>query len=146
MVSDDADGNAIDGEAVRGVLQRYPIRLGILFGSQVTGKTHADSDVDVAVEFDEELSPEHRRRARLDVMADLTRELGTNDVDVTDLDGVRPEIGVAALQGGVLLVGNSRRADQLQKRFSDRTTEYTRDDRLDRFDDLLTEMEDTVGA
>ncbi len=146
MASDGDDGDAIDGEAVRGVLQRYPIRLGIFFGSQVTGKTHAESDVDVAVEFDAGLSPENRPRARLDVIADLTRELGTDDVDVVDLDGVRPEIGVAALEGGVLLVGNSRRADQLRKRFTDRTTEDTRDDRLARFDDLLAEMEDTVGA
>ncbi|AUX10543.1 hypothetical protein AArcSl_2932 [Halalkaliarchaeum desulfuricum] len=140
------DTDAIDVDAIRRVLEGYPIRLGVLFGSRATGSTHAHSDVDVAVEFDGELSPDERRRARLDVIVDLTRELGTDDVDVVDLDGVRPAIGKAALERGVLLVGSPGRADRRRREFADRTTEDTRGDRLDRFDALLTEMEDAVDA
>ncbi|AUX10519.1 hypothetical protein AArcSl_2908 [Halalkaliarchaeum desulfuricum] len=77
--ADDTDATDID--AIRGVLEEHPIRLGVLFGSQASGSTHAHRDVDVADEFDAELSPDERRRARLDVIVDPTRELGTDEVD-----------------------------------------------------------------
>ncbi|UWG51985.1 Minimal nucleotidyltransferase [Halalkaliarchaeum sp. AArc-CO] len=141
---DDVDG--IDVDAIRGVLEGHPIRLGVLFGSQVTGSTHAHSDVDVAVEFDAELSSDDRRRARLDVIVELTRELGTDDVDVVDLDGVRPAVGKAALERGVLLVGSPDRADRLRRRFADRTPDDENGDRLARFDALLAEMEEAVDV
>ena len=36
-------------DALRGVLVQYPeVHLALLFGSQVTGATHAESDVDIA--------------------------------------------------------------------------------------------------
>ena len=80
---------------VREVLEAQAVRLGVLFGSRARGTAGTHSDVDIAVEFDE--SVDDRFRARLTLGADLARALSTDDVDVVDLDDVRPAVGYSAL-------------------------------------------------
>lgn len=130
--------------SVREVLRRHPIRTGVLFGSQVQGTTHPSSDVDVAVEFDPSVSDEDRRSARLDVIVDLSRTLGVDDVDVTDLDTVRPAIGASAIEHGIVIVGDDDRIDRMYADFTRRTTEQTHEERMKRFDDALDSLEETV--
>lgn len=142
----DPDGTEFDAESVRDVLERHPVCLGVLFGSHARGTGGVHSDVDVAVEFDRSLSIDDRRRARLELIVDLTRALGTDDVDVADLDGIRPEVGASALEDGVVVVGSPERAAALRERFEERAPNRTRTERLDRFDELLAEMEDHVDA
>ena len=131
-------------DVVRAVLRRHPIRTGVLFGSQVQGTTHPSSDVDVAIEFDPSLSDEERRTARLDVIVDLSRSLGIDEVDVTDLDTVRPAIGASAIEHGIVIVGDDKRVEQLHDDFTGRTTERTHEERMERFDDALDSLEETV--
>ena len=132
----------VDPEQIRTVLESHPVQLGVLFGSQARGTIDSHSDVDVAVAFDATLSDEQRSRARIEFVVDLTRALGTDDVDVVDLDAVRPKVGAAALEEGLVLVGDSDEAERRRAAFEARTTERTHEQRMQRFDELLAEMED----
>jgi len=140
------DDCTADLEGIRDVLEEYPIRLGVLFGSRARGTAGPHSDIDIAVKFDQALSDERRRRARLKLLVDLTQKLGTDDIDVTDLDGVVPKIGASALGDGIILVGSDERAEVLQTRFESEISPESHEDRMNRFDDLLTEMENAVDA
>jgi predicted nucleotidyltransferase len=64
------------------VFQKYPgIQAVYLFGSTASGKTHAESDLDLAI------LPEKSslRGKKLDILTDLARE-GFSDVDLVFLD------------------------------------------------------------
>lgn len=134
----------VDLATVRCVLRRHPIRTGVLFGSHVRGTNHDSSDVDVAVEFDPAVSDDERRQSRLDLIVDLSRTLGIDDVDVTDLDTIRPDIGASALEHGIVLVGDDERIRELRVDFARRMTERTHEERMERFDDALDSLEEKV--
>jgi predicted nucleotidyltransferase len=134
----------VDRDAVKRVLQSHPIRVGVLFGSHVRGTESAESDVDVAAEFDESLSRAKRREARLDLIVDLMKTLGVNDVDVTDLDDVRPAIGASALRTGIVLVDEEDRVDRLLDAFEAETTDRSHEERMRQFDELLARLEEAV--
>jgi predicted nucleotidyltransferase len=140
MVGTD-DTEPVDPDLIRAVLERHPVELGVLFGSQARRTSGAHSDVDVAVAFDSSLSDDQRYRARIALIVALTRALGTDDVDVVDLDAVRPDVGLSALEDGRLLVGDREHREQLRAAYDARTTETTHDERMQRFDELLDRME-----
>lgn len=73
-----------------------------LFGSEASGRAHADSDVDVAVLLDRERLPQRadRARAAVDLTSDLIAVLHRNEIDVVVLDDVSPELAVRALEEG----------------------------------------------
>ncbi|MFP4530017.1 MAG: hypothetical protein ACLFNC_01855 [Halodesulfurarchaeum sp.] len=75
------------------------------------------------------------------IVVDLTRTLGTDDVDVVDLDAVDPEVGAAALEDGIDLLGDPDEAKRRQAAFDVRTTPRTHEERRQRFDELLARME-----
>ncbi len=134
----------VDHNAVKRVLQTHPIRVGVLFGSYARGTETAESDVDVAVEFDESLSRKERHEARIDLIVDLMKTLGINDVDVTDLDGCRPAIGASALRTGVVLVDKDDRVDRLREAFESETADRSHEERMQQFDELLARLEEAV--
>ena len=70
------------------------------YGSHVHGTETTDSDV--AVGFEESVPAS----GRLDRRVALVDALGTDHVDVADLDGIRPEVGLAALETGRVLLGD----------------------------------------
>ncbi len=76
-----------------------PVRLGVLFGSQATGKTHAGSDVDFAVWPDAPLAPEQK----LAWLVELQRAVN-NDVSLVivspDLD---PVLGMEIVRHGIVV-------------------------------------------
>lgn len=126
------------------MIERYPIRFAVLFGSHARGTPTEFSDVDIAIEFEESVSDDDRAIARIRPLADLMEELGTDEVDVADLDAVRPEIGAAALENGTVLVGTEDRATRLRERFERQVTPSTHEDRMDRFDELVSRMDGLV--
>lgn len=64
------------------IFRTYPeIQAVYLFGSLVSGKTHAESDIDLAVHPGES----SLRKRKLDLLADLARE-GFDNVDLVFLD------------------------------------------------------------
>ena len=124
------------------VLDQHPIRLGVLFGSQATGEAESHSDIDVAVEFLP--SVEDQFKAQLALGVDLTGALGTDDLDVIDLQTVRPAVGYSALSHGTVLVGDSKRAEELLAQFNRERERSTSTERRERFDDALGRLEELV--
>lgn len=143
---DDRSDPRVDPGRVSQVVREYPVRLAVLFGSQAQGTATKDSDIDVAIAFDENCPPSERLDRRIELTTDLVEALGTNEVDVTDLDAIRPEVGISALRDGTLLVGNRDLAETYLERFEReaRSTDDTHAERMHRFDALLERLEGQV--
>jgi predicted nucleotidyltransferase len=131
---------SVDTGRIRAVLDRYPVRLAVLFGSQVTGVADASSDVDLAVEF--EGSVDDPGETLLSLLADLSVALDRNDIDLSLVDDLDPRVGRAAFSHGILLVGSVERANALREEFetavegreSDRSLRERLDETLERVD------------
>lgn len=81
--------------------QRPEIAFALLFGSQATGRTHAQSDIDLAVFVDPELSARQRFDLRLELVASLS-DLG--ELDVTMLNDAPALLGHRAMMGTKLFI------------------------------------------
>jgi predicted nucleotidyltransferase len=85
--------------SIRRWCEQRPLRICVLFGSQATGKTHPNSDVDLAVWPDSAITPEQK----LQWVTDLSLLLN-NDVSLVivspDLD---PTLGFEIVKNGRLL-------------------------------------------
>lgn len=138
------DGDGLSRLAT--VVGEYPVRLAVLFGSQADGTATEESDVDVAVAFETDLSLAERLNERIDLTTELVRVLGTNVVDVTDLDSVPPGVGADALETGELLVGDRSTLVACRQRFErERTSvEGTHDERMQRFESILERLDAAV--
>lgn len=111
-----ADGDdEIDRDALVSVLEEHPVSLAVLFGSVVGGRTHPNSDVDLAVEFDSSVDEEGE--AMISLITDLTTRLDRNDVDLGVLSDLEPRIGLAAVDEGVILLGDPTRLQNHRERF-----------------------------
>ena len=130
--------------ALKEVLAEYPIQLGLLVGSHATGTAGPHSDIDMAVEFDPSYSAAKRQQLRLSLIAALTQELATGDLDLVVLNTVRPAVGRSVLQDAVVIVGDQQRVDQLLKRFDRQAPTATPEQRRDRFDAALRRLEEQV--
>src|SRR5215831_8464645 len=85
------------------LFRQHPVQLAYLFGSQATGHTHAESDVDVAVLLAASLTADERFTTRLTLIGALTRLFGTDKVDVVVLNEASPLLAYEVLRNGVLL-------------------------------------------
>jgi predicted nucleotidyltransferase len=85
------------------------VRLAYLFGSQAQGRTHALSDVDVAVLLAAQLSPLEQSRARLRLMGALMALLQREDVDLVVLNQASLLLRQRVLRDGRLLFANDDR-------------------------------------
>ncbi|MFC7041708.1 type VII toxin-antitoxin system MntA family adenylyltransferase antitoxin [Halonotius sp. GCM10025705] len=141
---------ALDGfdeaitDAIRDVLVDQPIRLGVLFGSQASGTAGSHSDIDIAVEFESDVADDDRYRTRLSLIVALSQTLRTDDLDIVDLETVRPEVGLSALEDCIVLVGDADRVDDLLAQFERRVEPSTADQRRARFDAALEGVEERV--
>jgi len=93
-----------DKEKAKSIFSQYPeIKLGYLFGSQVTGKTGPLSDYDFAIYIDEK-NAQKRFQLRLQIAGELSAYLNTDKVDVLVLNDIKsPEIKYAIIKEGILL-------------------------------------------
>jgi Nucleotidyltransferase domain. len=135
---------AIDLDALQAVLREHPIRLAILFGSHATETTHATSDIDLAVEFDERRpSDPSYNDVFLGLSADLSDALETDDVDLVDLHTVSPPLAAAIFEQGVLLVGEAEHAAELRRQLT--ASESDQQSPRDRLDTALARIDDHLG-
>lgn len=134
----------LDTDEIVDVVEEYPVRCAVLFGSRVQGAATESSDVDIAVAFEDGLSTATRLERRIELTTALSKALGIDDVDVTDLDRVRPEIGRSVLETGIVLVGDDQMLDEYRERFEREATDESHDDRMRRFDDVLERLEGQV--
>ncbi len=79
--------------------ESQPVRLCVLFGSQATGKTHAHSDVDLAVWPSEPLASTQK----LQWVTDLTRLVGSEVSLVIVSPELDPVLGFEIVKNGRLL-------------------------------------------
>ncbi|QIO20884.1 nucleotidyltransferase domain-containing protein [Haloarcula sp. JP-L23] len=135
----------IDVNRITEIVMQQPVRLAVLYGSHVRGTATSDSDVDIAIAFEGERSSSERLERRVDLTVALSKALGTDSVDVADLDSIRPSIGQSALRTGIVLVGDQDTVSEYLERFErERDTEQTHDERMRRFDSILGRLEETV--
>lgn len=96
-------------DAVRRVLEGYPVRLAVLFGSRATGDAVTGSDVDIAVEFERGVPHERRLELFVPLVTDLMAATGQDDVDLTELGDLIPLVGRRATREGQVVVGSPER-------------------------------------
>lgn len=77
------------------------IEFALVFGSQVTDTARPSSDLDIAVEFDDDLSSGERFRKRCFLAGELQQE-DTPFVDVADIDELPLAVAHDAVQGRLL--------------------------------------------
>ena len=105
-----SDLSSIKRAVARCVGTRRQIQAAYIFGSVATGRTHADSDVDVAVLIDRHVRPAQRLKYRLGLMADLGSALQRSDVEVVILNEASPLLAHRVLSRGVLAFERSASA------------------------------------
>lgn len=72
---------------IKELAEKYGLSLVVLFGSQVAGKTHKESDVDFAFTADKYISP----RETTEIIFDFTRGLKTGvNVELVNLKNASP--------------------------------------------------------
>lgn len=133
----------VDVDAIVGVLEAHPVRIGILFGSRAGGTTHSRSDVDVAVELDG-LRPgdEGYNEAFFGLSAELSLTLETDDVDLVDVHSCPPSVVEGIFEDGVLMLGDERHAEALRRQptggaTDERSPRERPDELLSRIDEHL---------
>ncbi|WP_181687283.1 nucleotidyltransferase family protein [Halorhabdus salina] len=137
------DSGPVDPDRLREVLADHPVRVAVLFGSQVTGRTDPTSDVDIVVEFDPRV--DERTDAFLSLLTDLSVALDRNDLDLALVSDIEPRVGRAAFTHGTALVGSADRIEQFRERFTERVDEHRSEGTLrDRFDETIKNLDRLV--
>lgn len=135
---------ALDLDALQAMLREHPIRLAILFGSHATETTHATSDIDLAVEFDESRpSDPNYNDVFLGLSADLSDALETDDVDLVDLHTASPALAAAIFEHGILIIGTAEHAAELRRQLTAR--ESDQQSPRDRLNTALDKIDDHLG-
>lgn len=137
----------LDLDTLRSELGDHPVQVAILFGSHATETAHAESDIDLAVEFENQRPPDTGYNdVFLGLSADLSSALGTDAVDLVDLHAVSPTLAAAIFENGVLIKGSREHAATLRRQLTDPESEHDSrtpreriDAALDRIDDHLSE-------
>jgi predicted nucleotidyltransferase len=94
----------------RAVSKRREIQAAYVFGSAVTGRTRADSDVDVAVLLRKSLPATRALDYRLKLMTDLGAALHRSDVEVVILNDAPTLLAHRVLSKGRLVYERSASA------------------------------------
>ena len=91
-------------EKLNGIFLHYPrIKLVYLFGSRATGEAGPLSDYDFAIYFDEK-DPKKMFDIKLELMGQLCRILGTDEVDIAILNlSEMPEFKFNVIREGQLI-------------------------------------------
>jgi len=132
---------SVDTDRIVSVLDDAPVTVAVLFGSHARREPTAHSDINLAVAFDESLSSLEQTRARLSLIEQLSSALGTDAIDVVPLSEVPISIRHEIQTDGIVLYGSK---DQLPPVDGETHTHQTHEDRMDRFDELLTDIERVV--
>lgn len=91
-------------EKIRPLFEAYK-KVGVvyLFGSQVTGKTHANSDLDLAIYFDES-DPVKRANLLFGLAGEISKILKTDNIDAHSLNDLRsPELKYQIIASGQVI-------------------------------------------
>ncbi len=92
------------------VSRKREIAAAYIFGSAITGRMRADSDIDVAVLLNDRIPARRRFDYRLTLIADLGSALRRSDVDVVILNEAPPLLAHRVLSKGRLIFERSASA------------------------------------
>jgi predicted nucleotidyltransferase len=92
---------------MREYLAQTPIVFALLFGSSARETADRSSDIDIALCFPDEMERQERFRLRNRIDAEL-QQYADSFVDVSDIDTLPTPVAYAALQEGIVLVGDER--------------------------------------
>lgn len=84
--------------------EECPVQYAVLYGSHAHGGASVGSDIDLAIVFAKSLSESEQFDCRIELIVALMETLGTDHVDLADLDTIRPEVGLQALETGQTLI------------------------------------------
>ena len=106
----EALGDRLPLEEMSAVFDEYPVRLAICFGSQVRGKTHGQSDIDIAVAFDGlEPGDDGYNDVLFGLMADLAITTDRDDIDLIDIHTVQDRLAAVIFDSGIVIYGDENR-------------------------------------
>jgi hypothetical protein len=92
------------------IRRKYNLSLILLHGSQVTGKLHSESDMDIAVvrkDMSNELD-------LLGLIFDLAKELNDKKIDIVDITNANPLLFFAVMKNSKLLSGEVRDYEKMR--------------------------------
>lgn len=92
------------------VLKKYGVTVAYLFGSQTTGKTHAKSDVDIAMRFSRSLPLK-----KILLLANELTPLFDSPVDIVDLDSAPLPLQFRVYRARSLLYSKNPKEEVLKK-------------------------------
>ncbi|QGN07406.1 nucleotidyltransferase domain-containing protein [Halorhabdus sp. CBA1104] len=107
--------DAVDVEGIRRYLRNSDVLFAVLFGSLVSDTAHESSDVDVALQFPDEMTSKERFRHRNRLDAEL-QTYAERFVDVSDIEALPVPVARAALRDGIRLVGDEQEINAYRKR------------------------------
>lgn len=96
---------------VKPLAKKYQLSLVVLFGSQVTGKTHAKSDVDFGFISEKKMSLNEIAKMQLE----FSQKLKIKDLEFTDLKNVSPFLMKQVSEESILLYEKERSVFNLFK-------------------------------
>ena len=89
----------VDKEKIADIAKRHNLTLLVLFGSQATGHTHKQSDVDVGYLADRDID----YREKYDISLELARIFKNPEVELVNLNNVSPEFKKQVADTGIVL-------------------------------------------
>jgi predicted nucleotidyltransferase len=125
--ADEPTVGGVDIDGMRDYLARTEVVFAVLFGSRAQGTADDSSDVDVALQFPEEMDTHERFRLRNRIDAHL-QEYAEGFVDVSDLGSLPTPVAHAALRDGIVLVGDELAVGSYRERVTEEY-EATADER-----------------
>lgn len=126
---------SVDVETIVSVLVDTPVTAAVLYGSHARGEHTEHSDIDLAIVYDDSLSSVEKTRVRLSLIEQLSSALGTDAVDVVPLADAPHSLRRNIQTDGIVLYG-SKELLSLEER--------DHEDRMNRFDALLADIERVV--
>lgn len=91
------------------ILKKHNLSLIMMHGSQVTGKTHDKSDIDIAV------MPKKNRDFKLGLYGDLSKYFKFDNVDIVNLKTANPLLAFCVARKSKLLAGKKTDYDAFVK-------------------------------
>lgn len=88
-------------QAVTKIGKKYGIKSAYLFGSYARGEANENSDIDIIIERGEIKN----YNAYADFRFELENELGTDDIDILTMDGVKPRFYELIKNDRIVLYG-----------------------------------------
>jgi predicted nucleotidyltransferase len=112
----DAGFDGVDAPGMAEYLAGTPVVYAVIFGSRVRNDAVPGSDVDVALQFPEELDDRERFDARNRIDAEL-QSFADGFVDVSDVERLPVRVAARALREGQVFYGDETEAAYDRRRF-----------------------------